>query len=108
MLLPFYTTHQCPYPVPHLYTHTFVNGLRCTCLLTGGYGAEKVTSLIRRVLLGVLLAPCPQRCEQGLATFLHMGGTGRVVVPLRIVQKCAAYGADIVHFHCSWTGKVNE
>ena len=60
MLLPSCTTHECPYPVAHLYTHTFNEGLRCTCLLTGGHGAEKVTSLIRRVLVGVLLAPCPQ------------------------------------------------
>ena len=36
MLLPSCTTHQCPYPVPHFYTHTFREGLRCTCALTGG------------------------------------------------------------------------
>ena len=108
MLLPCCTMHQCTYPVLHLYTHTFGEGLRCTCLLTGGHGAEKVTSLIRCVLVGVLLAPCPQFCEQGLTTFLHMGGTGHVVVPGRIVQKCAAYGADIVRFCCRWTSKVNK
>ena len=43
----------------------------------GGHGAEKVTSLIHRVLFAVVVAPCPQFCEQGLPTFLHMGGTGR-------------------------------
>ena len=108
MLLPSCTTHESPYPVAHLYTHTFGEGLRCTCLLTGGHGAEKVTNLIRRVLVGVLLAPCPQFCEQGLTTFLHTGGTRRAVVPLRLVQKCAACGADVVHFRSSWTGKVNK
>ena len=74
----------------------------------GGMVREKVTNLIRRVLVGVLVAPCPQFCKQGLTTFLHMGGTGRAVVPLHIVEKCAAYGADIVHFRHSWTGKVHE
>ena len=69
---------------------------------------KKVISLICRVFVGVFLAPCPQICEQGLTTFLQVGGTGRVMVPLRIVQKCVAYGAHIVHFRCNWTGKVNE
>ena len=36
MLLPTCTTHECPYPVAHLYTHTFGEGLRCRCLLAGG------------------------------------------------------------------------
>ena len=108
MLLPSSTTHECSYPVAHLYTNTFGEGLRCTCLLRGGHGAEKVTSLVRRVLVGVLLAPCPQLCGQGLTTFLHMGGTRRVVVPLRIVQNCAADGAEVIHFRCSWTGNVNK
>ena len=54
-------------------------------MLTGGHGEEKDTSLIHRVLVGVLLVPCPQFCEQGLTTFLHMGGARRVMVQLRIV-----------------------
>ena len=95
-------------PVTHLYTYSFIRGVCCTCPLTGGHGAEKVTSLIGRVLVGVLLAPCRQFCEQGLTTLLHMGGTWCVVVPLRIVQSCTSYGADIVHFGCSWTTKVNK
>ena len=76
--------------------------------MTGGHGAEKVTCLIGRVLVGVLLAPCPQFCEQDPTTFLRMGGTRRVVVPLRFGQKCAAYGADLVHLRCNWTSKVNK
>ena len=79
-----------PYLVPHLYTHTFGEGLRSTCLLTGGLCAQKSTSLIRPVLVGALLARYPRFSEHGLATFLHMGGTGRVVVRWRIVQNCAA------------------
>ena len=102
------TTHECPYPFAHLYTNTCGEGLCCTCLLTGGHCAEKVSSLVRNVLVKVLLARCPQFCAQGLTTFLHMGGTRRVVMPWRIVQKYAAYGADIVHFRCSWTGNVNK
>ena len=70
------TTHQCPYPVSHLNTQTLGEGLICTCMLTGGHGAEKVTTLIHRVLVGEPLAPCPQFCDQGLTTFLHMSGTG--------------------------------
>ena len=43
---------------------------------------EKVTNLTCRVLVGVLVAPCPHFCKQGLTTFLHMGGravSGRAV-----------------------------
>ena len=105
MLLPSCTTHECPYPIAHLYTHTFGERHYCTCLLTGGHGAESVTSLIRCVLVGVHRA---HNFTSSLTTFLHVGGTRRVVVLLCVVQKCAAYGADVVHFRCSWTGKVNN
>ena len=44
-------------------------------------------------LLGCCLHS-PQFCEQCLTTFLHMDGNGCVLVSLRIVQKCAGYGAD--------------
>ena len=39
---------------------------------------------------------------------LHMGGAGAVVVRLRIVQRCAPYGADVVHFCCAPTGNVHK
>ena len=52
--------------------------------LSAPYAAQ--WCLIRCVLVGVLRAPCPQFCEQRLTTFLHMGGTRRVVVLLRIAQ----------------------
>ena len=64
--------------------------------------------LMSPVLVRLLLAPCPQCGEQGLTTFLNMGGIGYVIVPLRIVQKCAAYGAIMGHFCCGHTGKVNK
>ena len=41
MLLPSCTTHQCPYPIPHCYTHTFGEGFLCTCPLTGGQWCRK-------------------------------------------------------------------
>ena len=42
MLLPSCTTHECPYPFVYLYTQTFGEGLRCTCLLTGGISRRTI------------------------------------------------------------------
>ena len=56
------------------------------------------------MVVHLFLATRPQFGEQGLIAFLHMGGTGGVVLPLCIIKKCTIYGVDIVHFRCIWCG----
>ena len=107
MLLPSCTTHQCPYPIPHLYTHTHIRrGTPLHVPANGGGMVRKRSPSSSTVCLVEIACTVPAILRAGPHNIPPHGRHRACGCAIAIVQNGATYGADIVHFRCSWTGKV--